>query len=88
MLEGMQNKTLDFISSLNGFFEKNIINKKSLVIFDEAEICVNESLPVVTDEHRDSGGENINVIQTRQSAPFCYIRFSLGDGTTPFPVVV
>ena len=61
----MQDKTLDFISSLNGFFEKNIINQKSIVIFDETEICVNESLPLVIDERRDSDGGNVNLIQTR-----------------------
>ena len=31
--EGMQNKTLDFISSFNDFFEKNIINQKKPCYF-------------------------------------------------------
>ncbi len=86
--EDMQDKTLEFVSSLNGFFEKNIINRNNLVVFDETVVCINDSLPLAIGERRTSGGGNVNVVQTHQSALFCYIPFSLGDGSTPFRVVI
>ena len=86
--EQMQTKTLDFVSSLSGIFEKNIINQNNLVVFDETVVSVEFSLPKAIGTVRNSGGGNVHVLQSRQSVHFCYIPFSLGDGSTPFRVVI
>ncbi len=84
----MQNKTLDFVSSLNGFFEKNIINRNNLVMFDETVVSVDFSLPEAIGLVRNSGGGNVHVEQSRQSVHFRFIPFSLGDGSTTLRVVI
>ena len=86
--EAMQDKTLEFVSSLNSFFERNIINQNNLVVFDETVIRIDDTLPLSIGERRNSGGRNVNVKQTLLSAHFCYIPFSLANGTTPFRVVI
>ena len=39
-------------------------------------------------ERRDSGGGNINALETRERALGCYIPFSMPDGSTPFRVFI
>jgi len=86
--EEIQSKTLDFVSYLNGFFEKNIINRNNLVMFDETVVSVDFSLPEAIGLVRNSGGGNVHVEQSRQSVHFRFIPFSLGDGSTPLRVVI
>ena len=86
--EEMLTKTEEFVSSLTPFFKKNIINRNNLVVFDETVVSVDFTLPKVIGMVLDSGGGNVHVLQSRQSIHFCYIPFSLGDGSTPFRVVI
>ena len=81
-------KTEAFIDSLNRDIESNRINSQNIVVFDETIIGDSVTVPVVIGERRNSGGDNINFVQTRQARLGSYIPFSMPDGTTPFRVFV
>ena len=80
--------TQDFIASLNGKIQSNVINSQNIVVFDETIIGDSVTVPVVIRERRKSGGNNNNFAQTRQASLGCYIPFSMPDGTTPFRVFI
>ena len=86
--ESMQQNTIEFIDSINDFRLGNSMNFNNIVVFDETIIGDGEYIPVVIGEKRDSGGGNINALQTRERALGCYIPFSMPDGSTPFRVFI
>ncbi len=84
----MLEKTEEFITLINSKLEKNTMNSKNIVVFDETVIGDDVSVPIVIGERRKSGGGNIHVSYTRDAALGCYIPFSMPDGTTPFRVYI
>ena len=81
-------QTEEFINKLDPLFERNIINKKNLFVFDETVIGESDVQQLVVGEHRKSGGGNINVFKKRIPALGSFTPFSRCDGTTPFRVFV
>ena len=86
--KAMLEKTHEFISSLDRLMALKIINKNNLFVFDETIVGDCVSPPKFVGERRNSGGGNLNVIQTRAPALGSYIPFSMADGSTPFRVFI
>ena len=86
--EAMQQKTEEFIASMDEIMATNTINKNNMVVFDETVIGDSVTLPLYIGEQKDSGGGSINVYRVRESRLGSYIPFSLPDGSTPFKVFI
>ena len=75
--------TKDFVALIETYIKGNVMNKQNIVVFDETKIGDNSTLPLYIGESKESGGGNINVIETFEAPLGCYIPFSMPDGTTP-----
>jgi len=87
-VEAMLQMTKDFVALIETYIKGNVMNKQNIVAFDEAKIGDNPTLPLYIGENKESGGGNINVIETFEAPLGCYIPFSMPDGTTPFRVFI
>ena len=58
------------------------------MVFDETIIGDSVTVPVVIGERRGSGGNNINIAETRQARLGCSTPFFMPDETTPFRIFI
>ena len=84
----MDQHTEKFIKELNTLFERKVINKNTLCVFDETIIGDPARKILRVGARRKSGGSNINCFAAQGKAIGCFIPFCFANGTTPFRVFV